>query len=240
MAGSLSVVSGSGGTNQEGGGAGGAGAAEAGGSGGAPLEPGGPVALCPRLQRPTILADDVRREYVKAVWFDCRVSSVLQARTDELYLFSNLHLAWNLWFWGCPDAATETEFGLAFPDSSLTAADAAVLVEHYLAVITARLSLSDGELAEVRVQLERLARAAVENPSADDFSMSTCGEGGLGGEGGGPGSAGASGAPSDGGAGLGGGAGDGGSGGSAGSVSVGGAGGGGGVEEPASAGAGGQ
>lgn len=181
---------------------GGFGGSPAGGAGGsAPLEPGRPVNLCPRLAQPIALADQVRADYTKAVWFDCRVARMLQDRSEDLFLFANEHVDWNLWFWGCRPTTAGSQFGLAFRAEALNRADTAVLIEHYLVAAISRLSLSASEITEVREELELLARDAIVDASASTFSMSNCVDTGAGGEGGGGGAGGSGGVSGSGGAG---------------------------------------
>ena len=177
------------------------------------------LTFCPRLTTPSVNAFDVTRAYDHAVYDDCRVTwvtnlyLVVNARED----FLNNLLSWSLRFWGCQSPAVD-DFALIYQKAPLTSADAAALIDDYIVVATAELTLSTQESSDMRAALTRLAQQTIAQDSAD-YSNSTCGgPGGTGGPGGAGGAGDTGGIGGSGGASASSGSGTGGSGGTGGST----------------------
>lgn len=160
--------------------------------------------ICGRFLDPGGVVRRVAREYQRAVFNDCRVAGMI-TRLEETSDFANAVVRYSLWLWGCPGTMKDAEFGLVYQAPELSRADAALLIDHYLAVSTDLLELSGPERAAMRAELARGAAAALTNPSESTLTMSVCTSGGEGGQGGAGGElgAGSSGAPGNAGAGVG-------------------------------------
>jgi hypothetical protein len=180
-------------------GGGGAEAGEAGlaggGTGGKPVVD--QLDVCVRqTSSPSVLGWDVSRDFETAVNFDCRISWVrllyldpangLDERVD--YLNQLIHFGLDTW--GCVGASPPQSFDLIWQPTPLSAADVAVLIDHYVEAATGPLTLSPGEIADLRALLARLAEPLLMDPDPGDFSNSVCGEAGSGGESGAGGQAG--------------------------------------------------
>ncbi|HKY36441.1 MAG TPA: hypothetical protein VJN18_10905 [Polyangiaceae bacterium] len=146
-----------------------------------------------RIPEPFEKSEDVTIGYTQAVFDDCRTKWVtkLFLDKDEQPLFLNNLIDWNLDFWGCTLAAPPVStFALIHEPAPLSAGDAALLIEHYITVATAELTLSPLEITEMRGALERLSRPLIVDPTAEP-SQPDCGDPGSAGAGGAPGAAGA-------------------------------------------------
>ncbi len=145
-----------------------------------------------RIPAPQQNAIDVARAYNKATFGDCRTKWVtnLFLDKDEQALFLNNLVTWNIGFWGCLNQPPVSGFALIHGEAPLSAGDAALLIEHYIAVATVELTLSPLEITEMRAALERLAAPLIADPSTEP-SQPDCADGGAGGAGGAPGGAGA-------------------------------------------------
>jgi hypothetical protein len=154
-----------------GGGGGNAGAA----TGGTAPDAGEALSFCPRLGGPELSAFNVTRAYDHAVYNDCRVTWVtdLYLKTGDRDTFLNDLLSWCLRFWGCQTPAVD-DFALIYQTAPLTSADAAALIDDYMSVATTELTLSTGEIAQMRAALGRLSRQTVAQDSSD-YSHSACG-----------------------------------------------------------------
>jgi hypothetical protein len=169
-------------------------------------EAGPPIGFCGRLRNATSLAGAVAVEFDTRTAADCRVAGIpwlyVLATTNERATFLNELFRFNLALWGCT-SVPPTEFkliyqpGLVSDPRPITAGDAALLIEHYLAIVTPLLGLSQPEIVSLTEALRRLSSTVVSEPSLG-YSRSSCttGGGGAGGEGGSSdaGSAGAGGA----------------------------------------------
>ena len=153
-------------------------------SGGAAMDMGEALTFCPRLITPSLSAFDVTRDYDHAVFADCRVKWVtnlyLQAGAREDFL--NDLLSWSLDFWGCLPPPVDN-FALIYQSAPLTSADAAAIIDDYMLVATADLTLSTSESQAMRAALGRLSQQTIAQDSPD-YSQSTCGTGGASGTGG--------------------------------------------------------
>jgi hypothetical protein len=194
-----------GGSGPAGGGADGGADTGGGGEGGSGSDP----LICPRFGRYEAgkKAFDIGAAFENATFVDCRLSWVV-----SLYLEPNLEreLFWTklnemtLKLWGCVDGAPA--FSLIYKPVSLSRAEARALVDAYLVASKNVAELSPSELRFVERELLQLAEPLVDD-SLDDFSRSTCPDGGTGGSGtggtgtgGSDGGEGGAGGPSDGGA----------------------------------------
>jgi hypothetical protein len=143
----------------------------------------------PRITAQVVNAGDVAREYDHATYDDCRTRWVsdLYLASDERHTFLNDLLAWNLRFWGCQGEPVDN-FALIYGTAPLSAGDASLLIEHYIAVATVELTLSPLEITEMRAALERLSRPLIADPSTEPSQprcdAGSAGEGGAGGAGG--------------------------------------------------------
>ena len=171
---------------------------EAGGDGG-PAGSGGTggssdptqLAVCVRVDDPTSLSFDTTVAFESAVITDCRINWVtslyynsstgLNDRSD----FLNQLLHFNLDLWGCTGRSAPTSFDLIYAPAPLSLADVGALIDAYVVVATTELTLSPGEITDLRALLEHLSEPLLLDPDPGDFSASSCVElGGAGGEGG--------------------------------------------------------
>ena len=139
-----------------------------------------------RIPAPSQNATDVARGYNQATYDDCRTRWVtglfLDKEPSEQHLFLNALVTWNYNFWGCDVGVPPVDnFALIWGEAPLSAGDASLLIEHYITVATAELTLSSAEITEMRAALERLAAPLIEDPSLEP-SQSQCdtGTGGAG------------------------------------------------------------
>jgi hypothetical protein len=137
-----------------------------------------------RIPAPSQNATDVARAYNQATYDDCRTRWVtnlfLDKQPSEQHLFLNALVTWNYNFWGCDVGVPPvSNFALIWGEAPLSAGDAALLIEHYIAVATAELTLSPPEITEMRAALERLAAPLIEDPSLEP-SQSQCDTGSAG------------------------------------------------------------
>jgi hypothetical protein len=133
-----------------------------------------PPDFCARLDTPSPDATKVTLEFERRVFCDCRVKWVIRLYLDlgERDTYLNALKEWNLHFWGCEQPPVE-DFKLIHTETPLSRADAATLIEHYVDVARAELTLSAFEAEQVRAHLERLsAPLLTEKP---DFSNAQCG-----------------------------------------------------------------
>ena len=166
-----------------------------GGTGGKP--PVEQLDVCLRqTSSPSVLGWDVSRDFESAVNFDCRVSWVHllyldpENGLDERVDFLNQLIHFGLDAWGCVGASPPQTFDLIWTPVPLSAADVGVLIDHYVDAATGPLTLSPGEIADLRALLGRLAEPLLMAPDPGDFSNSRCTETGGGGESGAGGQAG--------------------------------------------------
>ncbi len=96
------------------------------------------------------------------------------ARVD----FLNQLQTWSMAFWGCTKTSVQT-FALVYGAPALSAGDANALIEKYMTVAKAELSLSPAEANEMQAALERLSQQAIADPSLE-LSGSLCDTGGGG------------------------------------------------------------
>ncbi len=152
--------------------------------------------LCVRLYDPmrpngiTQLSEQVNKEYVTRVYRDCNVSKMARTDLDTIFEFYNDLLPFSLDLWGCT-MHNAMGFGLVRANiniTDLTSADAARLVEHYVAAATSVLRLDATEATQMRLDLTRLSALGITRQS-DEFALSMCtadagadGEGGAGGD----------------------------------------------------------
>jgi hypothetical protein len=131
------------------------------------------LAICARLR--ATLNETIRNftlAYVGTELFrDCRTVRMVEKETQD---FANPLGIWSGSFWGCNEKGV-TDFGIAREGFALTAADAATLIDHYMAAAVARLGLSSNESAAMRRALECLAPLAITNPSTTERNLSSCG-----------------------------------------------------------------
>lgn len=156
----------------------------AGGSG-ANSPPGEQLVLCTRITSKVPHADAQARAFAKAVFGDCRIKWVvpLGPNLDE---YRQQLVVWNLEFWGCQGKPV-SDFGLVYGMPALSAGDADLLVELYLATVDAELQLSSEEKSVMKAALDRLAKPLISSPSADPSHSSCVDEsGGTAGHGGAP------------------------------------------------------
>ena len=183
------------------GGSGGAGAeagevgAAGGGTGGKPVVE--QLDVCIRqTSSPSVLGWDVSRDFESAVNLDCRINWVRLLYLDpangldERVDFLNQLIHFGLDTWGCLGAAPPQRFDLIWVPAPLSAADVAVLIDHYVEAAKGPLTLSPGEIADLRTVLGNLAEPLLMEPDPGDFSNSRCVETGSGGESGAGGQAG--------------------------------------------------
>jgi hypothetical protein len=132
------------------------------------------LGLCGRLPQNqwTTLTTQIVPPYLSKLHFDCRVARIADDH-PALPEFGNALIGWLLRFWGCNTPAV-TNFGLVDAVSKLSAADAAVVIEHYMSLASVRLSLSSEEEREMRAALGCLAARAVTNPSTTQHEHSSC------------------------------------------------------------------
>ncbi|HEY1534876.1 MAG TPA: hypothetical protein VGF76_12685, partial [Polyangiaceae bacterium] len=161
-----------------------AGASSEASAGAAGADAGEALTFCPRLMTPAVLAYSLALAYDHAVFADCRVKWVTSlylqagARSD----FLNSLDAWSQRLWGClpPPVAN---FALIYQTAPLTSADAAALIDDYMAVAIDLLTLSSAESQAMRAALGRLSQQTIAQDSPS-YSHSTCDAGGAGGTGG--------------------------------------------------------
>ena len=173
----------------------GEGGVAAGGTGGKPpLEQ---LDVCLRqTSSPSVLGWDVSRDFESAVNFDCRVSWVRllyldpENGLDERVEFLNQLIHFGLDAWGCVGGSPPQSFDLIWTPVPLSAADVGVLIDHYVEAATGPLTLSPGEIVDLRALLGRLAEPLLMNPDPGDFSNARCTDPGGGGESGAGGQAG--------------------------------------------------
>lgn len=139
------------------------------------------LALCLRLDDPQNpnrifqLSQAVDDQYLVLISGDCRVGNALHppGGTPALAAWRNDLYSWNLDLWGCKDKIA-AGFGLvstAF--QGVTFADAAQLIELYLNASTKVLELTSAEAADLRRDLEQLAKSVVLSESTS-YSLSSC------------------------------------------------------------------
>jgi hypothetical protein len=158
--------------------------------------------VCLRLEDSTASSFDASLAFESAVIADCRVNWVTSLYYDatqglnERADFLNQLLHFNLRLWGCPGTAAPTSFDLIHEPAPLSAADAGALIDSYVDVLTDLLTLSAGEVSDLRTVLGNLSEPLLLTPDPGDFTDSRCAAGGGGGEGGAgdPGAAGQAGA----------------------------------------------
>jgi len=158
---------------------GGAAGTAQGGEAGSPSAVGERLEVCGRLTSPTIIhIDAVTRGYTTLTLNDCNVD-LLFPRNEALAGFRNRLTAWAMRFWGCQGESV-TNFGLAPDDAQLSAGDAAILIDDYMASARTELGLSDPEFEDARAALERLAAPLIVDDSSEP-SRSHCAAGAGGG-----------------------------------------------------------
>jgi hypothetical protein len=128
--------------------------------------------VCLRLTRPLDIVATLVPAYFGSVHNDCRVARLVDEHPN-LAEFGNALTHWSLDLWGCRENGATT-FGLVDEVTALTAADARVLIDRYLAVATLRLSLSTAEEADMRRALGCLANLAITDPSTTEHALSKC------------------------------------------------------------------
>jgi hypothetical protein len=120
------------------------------------------------------MSADVRNGYLRLVAGDCRLDGLFPARSATLAVWSNHLYDWNLDLWGCTDRSA-TGFALVPAEvTELTSADAALLIDDYLATAAVTLKLSPPEATWMRQELVRLGMAAITRQS-DEHPYSACG-----------------------------------------------------------------
>jgi hypothetical protein len=149
------------------------------------------LAICVRLDSPTPLSLDTTLAFEKAVIKDCDINWVTSlyydssVGFDERSEFLNQLLHFNLDLWGCPGTPAPDSFDLIYKPAPLSAADVVALIDAYVAVSTDLLTLSPGEVSDMRAVLGQLSAPLLIDPDPGDFSDSRCvSAGGAGGEGG--------------------------------------------------------
>jgi len=194
LGGTAGTVTGNGGAAAEAG-EGGLGGTGNGGTGGKPIPE--QLDVCVRQQTsPSVLAWDVSRDFEFAVNSDCRVGWVRYLyldpanSLDERVEFLNQLIHFGLDVWGCVGASPPQSFDLVWQPTPLSAADVEVLIDHYIEAATEPLTLSPGEIADMRALLGKLAEPLLMQPDPGDFSDSRCDDPGSGGESGAGGHAG--------------------------------------------------
>lgn len=176
-----------------GGGEAGGGGVPGGGGHGPDRPTGEQLGLCARIAGKVPHADAQSRAFAKATFGDCRVRWLVPLGT-QLDEYRQQLVVWSLEFWGCQGRPVET-FGLVYGTPALSAGDARILNQHYLATAEAELDLSPGEYVQMQTALERLANPLITSASSEPSqSVCTGGAGGAGGADGAGGAAGASGA----------------------------------------------
>jgi hypothetical protein len=122
-------------------------------------------------------------QFVQGVTLNCNVARLTREHPFPPDLFNAL-FEWSVTLWGCPREATGvTTFGLvgqpafgvlpAYLDA-LSAADAGLLIDIYVGVVSVRLALSSEEQTALRRALECLAKGAITNPSTTEHELSNC------------------------------------------------------------------
>jgi hypothetical protein len=150
------------------------------GAGGNDSGPTEQLSFGPRIPAQAANARDVAREYNHATFDDCRTRWVtdlfLQSEAQQDFL--NELVTWNLRFWGCQGEPVDN-FALIYGTAPLSAGDATLLIEHYIAVATEALTLSPLEIDEMRAALQRLSAPLIADPSPEP-SQPDCDAGGAG------------------------------------------------------------
>lgn len=148
------------------------------------------LGICARLEKATDLAKLVMRSFETRLYMDCRSTWLAQLSyaDGKRHEYLNELQKWNVRFWGC-NASPVDDFPLVYGSPPLSQGDADIVIEHYLAAALAELELTEKELCEMRVALERLAQATIASDSSEP-SQPRCDDPGTGGAGGMTGSAG--------------------------------------------------
>jgi hypothetical protein len=144
-----------------------------------------------RLDNPSVLSKRVADTFITLIAADCEVVGLYVDHVDELFVFANELVHWNVELWGCSDAMPQ-RFGLVYRDPPLSRGDTARLIDHYLDLVKRELVLGSAEERAMRAWLERLGRGATKLDSAAPSRPMCDGETGAGGAGGAPGAAGES------------------------------------------------
>jgi hypothetical protein len=114
----------------------------------------------------------VTLEYLQFVSDDCRVAKLISSNS-EIFAFENDLLVYNLDLWGCRNRNVN-RFGLIHASvTDLTSADAARLIDNYIAAATLVLELNAREATQVRQDLAQQSATAITR-SGDDYALSTC------------------------------------------------------------------
>lgn len=142
---------------------------------------------------PSVLGWDASRDFEHAVNFDCRIAWVrlLYLDDDKRVEFLNQLIAFSTDVWGCIGSSPPQSFDLIWTPTPLSAADVALLIDDYVEVVKGPLSLTPGEIEDLRALLGRLAEPLLMDPDPGDFSQPTCDETGAAGAAGAGGHAGA-------------------------------------------------
>ena len=111
-------------------------------------------------------------QFVPKVSTDCRVARLLRDHPRPQDYIQRVH-DWSVLLWGCGDTGVTT-FGLTDVATAVSSADVRVLIDHYMSVVTVRLSLSSEEDAQMRRALECLGAGVVTNSSTTEHELSNC------------------------------------------------------------------
>jgi hypothetical protein len=128
--------------------------------------------VCLRLTRPGDILETLVPAYFGSVHNDCRVARLVDEHPN-VGDFANLLTPWSLELWGCRENGASS-FALVDEVTDVSAADAALLIDLYMAVATLRLALSTEEEAEMRRALECLSAQAISDPSTTRHALSKC------------------------------------------------------------------
>jgi hypothetical protein len=186
--GSTTNLGGDAGTGAQGFDAGAGGALGNGGNGGsgATAPSGEQLELCTRITGKVGHADAQARAFAKAVFADCDIRWVVPLGSD-LDEYRQQLVVWSLEFWGCQGNPV-TDFGLVWGTPELSAGDAGLLVDHYIATANAELALSIEERVDMASALNRLSEQLISSasvlPSQSSCMRNIGGAGGAAGAGG--------------------------------------------------------
>ena len=135
---------------------------------------------------PSTLAWDVSRAFEISVNLDCRIDWVRLLYLDPdndldvRVAFLNQLLDFSLDLWGCFGSSVPESFDLIWQPTPLSVADVALLIDDYVAAASGPLTLSPGEITDLRALLGRLAEPLLMDPDPGGLSNPRCDTGGAG------------------------------------------------------------
>jgi hypothetical protein len=136
---------------------------------------GGIVNVCARLGNLTVVQNEFVQKYIGEMAADCRVRSFI-LDNPQLPLMGDKLRQLNVVFWGCDTSRPIPGFHLVHfwnANTTLTSADAQVLIDIYVRVARFVLTLTLAEDTKMRAELARLSQSVITEQSGR-YSRNQC------------------------------------------------------------------